>query len=98
MINLYDAKFKVTLMEASKDDKNGEYMTQSTEKVIDFDKVKDITLLGATSPVGFSESDIIIQFTKPCFGFFVIKLKSEVEEIKKLRDQYKKDKNVKKIK
>ena len=61
-------------------------------------KVKDITLLGSTSPVGFSGNDIIFQFIKPCFGFFVIKLKNEVEEIKKLRGQYKKNKNVKKIK
>ncbi|HII93636.1 MAG TPA: DUF1894 domain-containing protein, partial [Methanosarcina sp.] len=38
------------------------------------------------------------QFTKPCFGLFVIKLKNETEEIKRLRNQYKKDKNVKKIK
>lgn len=61
-------------------------------------KVKGIILLGITAPVGFSGNDIVFQFTKPCFGFFVIKLKNEVEEIKKLRDQYKKDKNVKKIK
>ncbi|HHV24291.1 MAG: DUF1894 domain-containing protein [Methanosarcina sp.] len=61
-------------------------------------KVKGITLLGMASPVGFSGSDIIIQFTKPCFGFFVIKLENEAQEVKKLRDQYKKDKNVKKIK
>jgi len=61
-------------------------------------KVKGILLLGSTAPVGFSGNDIVFQLTKPCFGFFVIKLKNEVEEIKKLRDQYKKDKNVKKIK
>ncbi len=61
-------------------------------------KVKGITLLGTTSPVGFSGDDIIFRFTKSCFGFFVIKLKNEAEEVKKLRGQYKKDKNVKKIK
>ncbi len=61
-------------------------------------KIKGITLLGMTSPVGFSGNDIIFQFTKPCFGFFVIKLQNEAEEGKKLRDQYKKDKNIKKIK
>lgn len=60
--------------------------------------VKGITLLGMTSPVGFSGNDIIFQFIKPCFGFFVIKLENEVEEIQRLRNQYKKDKNVKKIK
>ncbi len=61
-------------------------------------KVKGLTLLGTTAPVGFSGNDIIFRFTKPCFGFFVIRLQNEGEEIKRLRDQYKKDKNVKKIK
>ncbi|HWQ45037.1 MAG TPA: DUF1894 domain-containing protein, partial [Methanosarcina barkeri] len=61
-------------------------------------KVKGFILIGTTSPVGFSGNDIIFQFTKPCLGFFVIKLKNETEEIKKLRERYKKDKNVKKIK
>lgn len=61
-------------------------------------KVKGITLLGMTSPVGFSGDEIIFQFIKPCFGFFVLKLENEAEEIKRLRDQYKKDKNVKRIK
>jgi len=51
-----------------------------------------------TSPVGFSRTDIIFQFIKPFFGFFVIKLENEVEEMQKLGNQYKKDKNVKKIK
>jgi hypothetical protein len=57
-----------------------------------------ILLLGTTAPVGFSGNCIVFQFIKPCFGFFVIKLKNEAEEVKKLRDLYKKDKNVKKIK
>jgi hypothetical protein len=61
-------------------------------------KVKSILLLGTIAPVGFSGNDIVFQFTKPCFGFFVIRLKNEAEEIKKLRNQYEKDKNVKKIK
>lgn len=61
-------------------------------------KVKGITLLGMTSPVGFSGNGIIFQFIKPCFGFFVLKLENEDEEVKKLRDQYKKDENVKRIK
>ena len=61
-------------------------------------KVKGITLLGMASPVGFSGNDIIFQFIKPCFGFFVIKLENEAEEVRKLRDQYKKDKNVRRIK
>ena len=61
-------------------------------------KVKGVILLGATSSVGFSGNDIIFRYTKPCFGFFAIKLKSEAEEIKRLREQYRKDKNVKKIK
>ncbi len=60
-------------------------------------KVKGVTLLGAVSPVGFSGKNIIFRFTKPCFGFFVLRLKSDKEEIKELRDQYKKDKEVKKI-
>lgn len=61
-------------------------------------KVKGITLLGTISPVGFSGSDIIFQYTKPCFGFFVLKLEGEAEEIRRLREQYKKNKNVKRIK
>lgn len=61
-------------------------------------KVKELMLMGTASPVGFSGSNIIFQFTKPCFGLFVIKLKNETEEIKRLSNQYKKDKNVKKIK
>ena len=61
-------------------------------------KVKDITLLGTTSPVGFLGDDLIFQYTKPCFGFFVLKLPHEAEEIRRLREQYNKDKNVKKIK
>lgn len=61
-------------------------------------KVKGIFLLGTDIPVGFSENDIIFQYIKPCFGLFVIRIKNEAEEIKKLREQYKKDKKVKKIK
>jgi len=61
-------------------------------------KVRGVTLLGATSVVGFSGNDIIFRHTKPCFGFFALRLKNEAEEIKKLRDQYERDKNVKKIK
>jgi len=61
-------------------------------------KVKGITLLGTTSPVGFSGNDIIFRYTKCCLGFFVLRLKNEAEEIKRLREQYKKDKNVKRIK
>ncbi len=60
-------------------------------------KVKDFILLGITAPVGFSGNDIIFQFTKPCFGFFVLRLNNEAEEVKKLRNQYKKDKDVRKI-
>lgn len=60
-------------------------------------KVKSFVLLGPAIPVGFSRNDILFQFTKPCFGFFVIRLKNEEKEVKKLKDQYKKDKNVKKI-
>ena len=47
-------------------------------------KVRDLMLMGTVSPVGFSGSDII--------------LKNETEEIERLRNQYKIDKNVKKIK
>jgi len=61
-------------------------------------KVKGVTLLGTTSPVGFLGDVIIFQYTKPCFGFFVLKLPDEAEEIRRLREQYKKDKSVKKIK
>lgn len=61
-------------------------------------KVKGITLLGTTSPVGFSGNDIIFRYTKCCLGFFALRLKNETEEIKRLREQYKKDKNVKRIK
>lgn len=60
--------------------------------------VKGIILMGASVPVGFSGDALIFQFIKPCFGLFVIRMKNESEEIKKLRDQYKKDKKVKKIK
>ena len=60
--------------------------------------VKGIILMGATVPVGFSGHDIIFQFIKPCFGLFVIRLRNETEEIRRLRDQYKKDKNENKIK
>lgn len=60
--------------------------------------VKGIFLLGAAIPVGFSGNTILFQFIKPCFGLFVIRMGNEAEEIKKLREQYKKDKNVKKIK
>jgi hypothetical protein len=60
--------------------------------------VKGITLLGTTSPVGFSGNNIVFQYIKPCFGFFVLKLEGEAEEIRRLREQYKKDKNVKKTK
>jgi|GEM_PF-341071 len=61
-------------------------------------KVKELLLMGTAASVGFSGNDIIFQFTKPCFGLFVVKLKNETEEIERLRNQYKKDKNVKKIK
>jgi len=61
-------------------------------------KVKDVTLLGKSAPVGFLGNDLIFQYVKPCYGFFVLKLPNEAEEIKRLREQYNKDKNVKKIK
>ena len=61
-------------------------------------KVKGITLLGEAASVGFSGNDIIFRHTKPCFGFFALRFKNEAEEIKRLREQYKKDKNVKRIK
>ena len=61
-------------------------------------KVRELMLMGKVAPVGFLGDDIIFQFTKPCFGFFVIKLKDEIEETKRLKSQYKEDKNVKKIK
>jgi hypothetical protein len=61
-------------------------------------KVRGVTLLGTTSAVGFSGNDIIFRHTKPCFGFFALRLKNEADEIKRLRDQYKKDKNVMRIK
>lgn len=61
MINLYDAKFKVTLMEASKDDKNGEYMTQSTEKVIDFDKVKEEYIKNIRPKVTPVSNDVLMK-------------------------------------
>lgn len=60
--------------------------------------IKGIFLLGTAIPVGFSGNAILFQFIKPCFGLFVIRMKNESEEIDKLRKQYKKDKNVKKIK
>jgi hypothetical protein len=60
--------------------------------------IKGIFLLGTAVPVGFSGDAILFQFIKPCFGLFVLRMKNEAEEIKKLREQYKKDKNVKKIK
>jgi len=61
-------------------------------------KVKELILMGKAAPVGFSGDDIIFQYTKPCFGFFVLRLRNETEEIKKLKALYSKDKNVKKIK
>ena len=61
-------------------------------------KVKGITLLGETVAVGFLGNDIIFRHTKPCFGFFALRFKNEAEEIKRLRDQYIKDKNVMRIK
>jgi len=60
--------------------------------------IKGIFLLGTAIPVGFSGDAILFQFIKPCFGLFVIRMKNESEEIKKLKEQYKKDKSVKKIK
>jgi len=60
--------------------------------------IKGIFLLGTSIPVGFSGNDIIFQFIKPCFGLFVLRMKNETEEINKRREQYKKDKNVKKVK
>jgi hypothetical protein len=61
-------------------------------------KIKGVTLLGTTSTVGFSGNDIIFRHTKPCFGFFALRLKNEWDEIKRLRDQYIKDINVVRIK
>jgi hypothetical protein len=60
--------------------------------------IKGIILMGSTVPVGFSGNDITFQFIKPCFGLFVVRMRNEAEEMKRLRYQYKKDKNVKKIK
>ena len=61
MINLYDVKFKTTLMEASEDDKNGEYMTQSTEKVIDFDKVKEEYIKNIHPKVTPASNDVLMK-------------------------------------
>lgn len=60
--------------------------------------IKGIFLLGTAIPVGFSGNAILFQFIKPCFGLFVVRMKNEPEEIQKLKEQYKKDKSVKKIK
>ena len=42
MIKLEDEQFKATLKELSKDDTNNEFMTESDEIAINFDKVKDL--------------------------------------------------------
>ncbi|WP_410508345.1 DUF1894 domain-containing protein [Methanosarcina hadiensis] len=61
-------------------------------------KIKGIFLLGTSIPIGFSGNAILFQFIKPCFGLFVLRIENETEEIEKLRERYKKDKNIKKIK
>jgi hypothetical protein len=63
-------------------------------------EVKGITLFGVVSSVGFSGNDIIFRYMEPTSVYFfsVFKLEDEAEEIRKLREQYKTDTNVKKIK
>lgn len=54
-------------------------------------KLLGVTLRGSSAiPVGIKDSDIIFQFVKPCSGLFVLRIRNEPEEVKRLRS----DKNV----
>lgn len=85
MINLDDIKFKTTLMEASEDDKNGEYMTQSTKKVIDFDKVKEEYIKNIHPKVTPASNDVLMKIDDKIY-FIEFKngnIKKEIYNVKR---------------
>lgn len=100
MVCLSDLDFELLLKNATLKECEKAVMDNSEEAYLvpGGYKVKDLPLMGKAAPVGFSGDDIIFQYTKPCFGFFVLRLRDESEEVKKLKAQYSKDKKVKKIK
>lgn len=62
-------------------------------------EVNGIILFGVRSSVGFSGNDILIRYLEPTSIYFnVYKFEDEAEEIRKLREQYKTDKRVERIK
>lgn len=100
MVCLSDLNYEILLKNATPRQCE-EYIKEHTDEaylVPGGCKVKGIPLLGDKVPVGFSGDNLLFQFIKPCFGLFILKLPDEAEEIKTLRAQYGKDKNVKKIK
>jgi len=100
MVCISEMKYEILLKNATLKECEKTVMNNSEEAYLvpGGYKVKDLPLMGKMSPVGFSGNDIIFQYTKPCIGFFVLRLRNESEEVKKLKAQYSKDKNVKKIK
>jgi len=53
-------------------------------------KIRGVALKGDAIPVGISGTDLIFQFMKPCYGFFVLKIKDAQDEIERVRAEFKK--------
>ena len=53
-------------------------------------KILGAALKGDSIPVGIRGTDLIFQFIKPCYGFFVLKIENAQDEIEKVRADFKK--------
>ena len=100
MVCLSEYKFKILLKHANPKECENFIKEHSEEMYLvpGGYKIKGIFLPGTAIPIGFSGDDILFQFIKPCFGLFVLRIENETEEIGKLREQFRKDKDIRKIK
>lgn len=85
MIKLEDDQFKATLKELSKDDIHDEYMTESNEIAINFDKVKDLYIKDI-NPVHLPSSNDALKYINEDFYFIEFK-NGNIRNVKNIRDK-----------
>ncbi len=85
MIKLDDNQFEATLKELSKDNTNSEYMTESPEIAIDFDKVKDVYIKDI-HPKSKPASNDALKYIDDQFYFIEFK-NGNIANVKNIRDK-----------
>lgn len=85
MIRLNDEQFKSTLKELSKDNTNNEYMTESNEIAINFDKVKDVYIKDVC-PKNKPTSNDALKYIGDEFYFIEFK-NGNIKNVKNIRDK-----------